>query len=165
MADDPQTQPTLPPCGVYRTSGPLPGREDEVDVGVLIYFHNHSEQGPPLVLLPRKNHNNRWTFGERGWLAEDPDWVANLVPLKAQGFYVVGKEHLHLSREEIIPEGTLVQLGYNRKGDTILFPARFEGNSIHFPERGYRFESPDVQQHLRPAGFEPPTRRPDRVLH
>ena len=160
MAADP------PPCGLYRTGTSLPKFEQDVPGSVLIYFHNHSDKGPPIVLLPHKNENNRWQFHDKGWLVEDPGFVGALISLKAQGLSVVKERHLHISREEIIPEKTLVQLGYNRSGDTILFAARFEGNSIVFPSQGYRFESPDVQRLLAPVDFSVP--RPaeaSRTLH
>ena len=155
----------LPNCGLYRTGVSLPKQEEQVPGGGLIYFHNHSEQGPPLVLLPDENEHNRWSFNERGWLVEDPGFLGALVPLKSEGLYIVTAQHLHISREEIIPEQTLVQLGYNRRGDTILFAARFEENTIHFPSHGYRFEAPAVQQHLSPVPFAVPEPKKDRVLH
>ncbi len=155
----------LPNCGLYRTGVSLPGHEEQVAEGALIYFHNHSDKGPPLVLAPATCTGNKWTFNERGWLVEDSGFVRALVPLKPEGFYVVSGRHLHVSREEILPERTLIQLGYNRRADTILFAARFAGNTITFPERGYRFESVDVQEHLAPANFKIPESKPDRVLH
>lgn len=155
----------LPACGLYRTGTALPGHEEEVPGGTLVYFHNHSDKGPPVVLPPNENVLNRWTFHDRGWLVEDPGFIGALVPLRPQGYYVVSGRHLHLSREEIIAERTLVQLGYNRRGDTILFVARFEDNAIRFPERGFRFEAPAVQEHLEPVNFSVPEAKPDRVLH
>ena len=155
----------LPDCGLYRTGVSLPGHEEDVPGGVLIYFHNHSDKGPPIVLPPAENTNNTWTFAERGWLAEDPGFIAALVPLKPQGYYVVAGHHLHLSKEEIVAERTLVQLGYNRRGDSLLFVARFEANTISFPERGYRFEAPAVQQNLEPVSFSVPAPTSGRVLH
>ena len=117
--------PKLPPCGLYRTGTSLPKYEQDVPGGVLIYFHNHSDKGPPIVLLPRKNEHNNWAFHEKGWLVEDPGFIGALVPLKSQGLYVVTERHLHISREEILPEKTLVQLGYNRSGDTIFLLSFF----------------------------------------
>jgi len=155
----------LPPCGLYRTGAALPGHEEKLAAGALIYFHNHSEQGKPLVLAPASNTHNKWTFQERGWLCDDPGFLRSLIPLKAEGFYIVSGRHLHISREEILPEKTLVQLGYNRRGDTILFAGRFEGNSIAFPETGYRFEAVEVQQNLEPANFRVPEAQSDRILH
>jgi hypothetical protein len=155
----------LPDCGIYRTGVSLPGHEEEVSGGVLIYFHNHSEQGPPLVLTPHDNTQNRWSFHERGWLVEDPGFISALIPLKKEGYYTVSGHHLHVSKEELIPERTLVQLGYNRRGDTLLFVAEFEGNTIKFPSQGFRFESPEVQGNLASAVFSVPESEDERTLH
>ena len=159
MADE------LPACGLYRSGRALPGQEEKVPAGVLIYFHNHSEKGSPLILTPHENSENRWRFHDRGWLTEDVRFIREMVALKPEGLYVVQGQQLHVSREEIIPERTLVQLGYNRRGDTLLFPAKFEGLTITFPTHGYRFEAIGVQQYLHPVAFKVPKPRAERVLH
>jgi hypothetical protein len=154
-------------CGLYRTGIALGGpgeQEEQVGSGLLVYFHNHSDEGPPMVVTPHANSNNRWQFHERGWTIEDNDFVAALIPLKPEGLYV-NAEHLHISREEIIPPRTLMQLGYNRRADSILFVARFEDNTISFPSSGYSFTSPDLQKHLQPVGFNVPQPKPPEALH
>ena len=127
----------LPPCGLYRTQDPLPGKEEWVREGLLVYFHNHSQQGPPLVLLPASNANNRWTFHDKGYLIRDEDYVESLVSLMPEGYYIL-TEAIYLSHEEMIPERTLVQLGYNRAAEPILFLAEFEPSSIEFPTSGLK---------------------------
>ena len=159
---DPTTE-GLPKCGLYRTGLALAGQEEQVGAGRLVYFHNHSEQGPPLVLLPRANTNNKWDFGSRGVLVNDSEFIEQLVPLMAEGYYTLS-EHLHVSKEEVLPTKTLVQLGYNPKGEPIVFVGRFEHNSIHFPEKGFRFGD-RVFDHLEPAGFRSPRPSADRILH
>lgn len=128
---------TLPPCGLYRTREPLPGKEEWVRENLLVYFHNHSQQGPPLLLLPASNTQNRWTFHDKGYLIRTPEFVDTLVQLKPEGYYVLS-EPIYLSHDEMIPEQTLVQLGYNRSADPILFLADFESNAIHFPTNGLK---------------------------
>lgn len=162
MSSAPEASAALPPCGLYRTTVALPGHESQVASDRLVYFHNHSEQGPPLVLMPQSNTHNRWTFHDRGYLVESPEFIRALVPLRPEGYYVI-RDHLHLSREEILPERTLVQLGYNREAEPILFVARFEENLIRFPDRGYRVNGPAVLEQLEPANFRAP--RPKPVLH
>jgi len=152
----------LPACGLYRTTIAMAGKEEQVGEGRLVMFHNHSKQGLPLVLLPQSNENNRWTFHERGYLVEDDMFLDGLVTLLAEGYYVL-KEHVHVTKEEILPEGALVQLGYNPTANPILFVARFEGNTISFPSTGYRFDGFKVFKNLTPAGFRIP--KPKRVLH
>ena len=160
---DEPTQRQLPDCGLFRTGIALKGHEDRVGAGRLVYFHNHSQQGPPLVLIPRTNTDNRWDFGTRGFLVQTQEFIDRLIPLKCEGYYVVS-ENLHLSQSQILPTETLVQLGYNPKGEPIVFVASFEGNSIYFPSEGYRFGD-RVFNHLEPAGFRPPKTTKKRVLH
>jgi len=152
------------PCGLYRTTAPLPGKEEKVSAGRLVFYHNHSEQGPPLVLTPHANEHNVWTFHERGWLVEDPDWPETLVPLLPEGYYVL-KAHVHLAKqEEVLPERTLVQLGYDQRARPILFPAQFEGSTIRFSDRGYGFED-GVFAALEPAPFVAPGHKPRGMVH
>ncbi len=149
------TPDTLPACGLYRTGIALPGHEEQVGDSDLVYFHNHSDQGPPMVLTPHANEHNRWKFHDRGWSVDSPEFVEAMVALKPEGLYICA-HHLHVTREEIIPERTLVQLGYNRSGESILFVGRFEGNAITFPDSGYSFRSPEIQERLEPVTFSVP---------
>jgi len=128
---------TLPPCGIYKTQQALSGKEEWVKDNLLVYFHNHSQQGPPLLLLPASNSQNRWTFHDKGYLVRDPGFVETLMPLRPEGYYVMN-EPIYLSHDEMIPENTLVQLGYNRVADPILFLAEFENNVIKFPSSGLK---------------------------
>lgn len=152
----------LPPCGIYRTGRPLPGDEEHLPSGRLVYFHNHSDAGPPIVCCPDENHQNRWRFQLDGHVVEDPDFIAALEPLLAEGLYVL-KQHLHLSETEVLPDRTLVQLGYNRNAEPILFPGRFEKNSIHFPSSGYGFDTIKIFANLEPVNFLVP--EPVEELH
>lgn len=128
--------------------------------GILVYFHNHSQQGPPLVLLPAENKHNRWSFNDKGYLIREPDYVDTLVPLKEEGLYVL-EEPIYLSREEFIPDQTLVQLGYNRSADPILFLAQFENTAIFFPDSGLKCTT-EVFDLLREADFRLPGDDVDR---
>lgn len=147
------------PCGLYRTTLPLTDREEQVSARRLVYFHNHSEEGPPLLLLPRENTANRWAFHDRGYLVRDADWLVTLVPLPAEGLYVL-QGHFHPPGGPVVQEKTLLQLGYNVAGDPILFVPTFEGNVIRFPASGYRFETLDILRDLTPAAFIVPRPAP-----
>lgn len=147
-------QENLPPCGLFRTTEPLDGKEQWVRAGMLVYFHNHSQQGPPLVLLPAENQDNRWVFHEKGYLIRELDYSETLEPLKPEGFYIL-EEPIYLSREEFIPEQTLVQLGYNRSADPILFLGQFEDNAIYFPDSGLKCTA-EVFDLLREVDFRLP---------
>ncbi len=152
------------PCGLYRTTAPLPGREEQVSAGRLVFYHNHSTQGPPLVLTPHANEHNVWRFHDKGWLVEDADWPETLAPLLPEGYYVLQRA-VHLKgAEDALPDRTLVQLGYDRNARPILFPAEFEGNTIRFPERGFGFDD-EVFGLLEPAPFVAPGHRPRGTVH
>jgi len=127
----------LPACGLYKTTKPLPNKEQWVREDLLVYFHNHSQQGPPLLLLPSTNQDNRWSFHDKGYLIRDEEYVDTLISVEDEGFYIL-TEPLYLSDDEFIPERTLVELGYNRAAEPILFMGKFEKNAIEFPESGLK---------------------------
>lgn len=139
------------PCGIYRTSIAMPGKEENVPAGRLVYYHSHSEQGPPIVLMPSKNTNNKWAFHTRGFLVTSDSFSDGLQPLPREGFYVL-RANLSVG-EGFLPERSLVQLGYNPKGEPILFPGKREGNSIEFPLRGAGFKADTVFKELDPVQF------------
>lgn len=154
MSQDGSSYKQLPPCGIYRTTAPLPGKEEWVRENLLVYFHNHSQQGPPLLLLPATNNENRWEFHDKGYLIREIEYVDTLVGLKEEGLYVLS-EPIYLSRDEFIPEETLVQLGYNRAADPILFLAKFTNNEIVFPTSGLKCTL-EIFDMLRPVNFRVP---------
>ena len=143
-----------PPCGLYKTTIPLGGKEEWVRENLLVYFHNHSQQGPPLVLLPASNTNNRWTFHDKGYLIRDEGYVDSIVPVMPEGYYTL-TEAIYLSHEEMIPDQTLVQLGYNRSADPILFLAEFQPSSITFPASGLKCTL-EIFDLLEPVAFRVP---------
>lgn len=130
----------LPRCGLYRTTRALPGHEDAIPAGRLVYFHNHSESGLPRVIVPEHMVSNRWHFHNDGVLFRALSWAETLQRLPAQGFYVLrsGFEF----EGGAWPKGTLVQLGYSREGEPILFIAQRQAesrdNHLVFSERGVR---------------------------
>jgi hypothetical protein len=128
----------LPPCGIYRTTKPLPEHETEIPAGVLIYFHNHSDAGLPVAIAPDHNIMNRWHFHGSGIPFRSVAWADSLVRLPQEGFYTLRKG-LEFDGGNW-PKGTLVQLGYTRNGDPILFIAQLRGvmeeNDLFFSDRG-----------------------------
>lgn len=156
----------LPPCGLYQTTLPLAGKEEEVPAGRLVYFHNHSKQGQPLLLLPATNTHNQWTFQDRGFLIADIGFVVTLKRLLPEGLYIT-QTHIHTGNA-VLPEQSLVQLGYNREAAAIVFPGRRVQNTIVFPDRGIRLANEAMLQAIKPVGFvvlpEVPE-APERVLH
>ena len=146
-----KTQKETKPCGIYRTSVAMPGKEEQVPAGRLVYYHNHSEQGPPIVLMPSKNTNNKWAFHTRGYLVTSKTFSDGLKPLPREGFYVL-RASLSVG-DGFLPERSLVQLGYNPKGEPILFPGKRQGNSIEFPLRGAGFKADSIFKELDPVQF------------
>lgn len=133
----------LPPCGLYRTATAHPERTEQVAAGKLVYFHNHSNQGDaPLVLLPKDNAANKWSFSDRGYLVQTKSWCRTLVPLKPEGIYTVGQAFQNGTT--VVAQGQIVQLGYNREGEPIVFFPRYEvgQNALVFATKGMRVAAP-----------------------
>ncbi len=107
--------------------------------GVLVYFHNHSTQGPPVVHPADSNRHNRWRFRASGVPITDSSYLSTLEPRKAEGFYRLRK-HFHPDAGRVVAANTLVQLGYNRAGEPIIFfPNRSDDtNALVFPTEGMR---------------------------
>jgi hypothetical protein len=128
----------LPACGLYRTTKPLPEHEADVPAGMLVYFHNHSDSGLPVVIPPEHNVLNRWHFHGAGIPFRGLSWADSLVKLPPEGFYMLRKG-LDFDGGQW-PKATLVQLGYTRNADPILFigqlRATLEENDLWFSDRG-----------------------------
>jgi hypothetical protein len=142
----------LPDCGLYLTTKPLPGYEEQVPAGLLVYFHNHSDSGLPQVLTPDHNIYNRWHFHGPAIEFRGLSWADSLRKIAQEGFYTLRKE---LSFEGgKWPKSTLVQLGYTRGGDPILFIARvrtrLDENDLWFSDKGVALKR-DQLSILEPA--------------
>jgi hypothetical protein len=136
MAGSPKS--ALPTCGLYRTTKPLAGHEEQFPAGLLVYFHNHSDSGLPQVLSPDHNVNNRWHFHGPAVDFRALSWADSLVKVPLEGFYILKRE---LGFEGgTWPKGALVQLGYTRTADPILFIAqvrtKLDENDLWFSDRG-----------------------------
>ncbi len=139
---------TFPACGLYRTTSPLPGKEAQVPANALVYFHNHSDAGPPLILIPASVANNTWTFTTKGHLVQSGDYPATLADLKPEGFYVLA-DSLQIADKRVEP-GQILQLGYNRNGEALaFFPTRDAAtNALVFPTKGSKL-GPQTYASLR----------------
>jgi hypothetical protein len=128
----------LPACGLYRTTKPLPEHETDFPAGTLVYFHNHSDSGLPVVIAPDHNIMNEWHFHGAGTPFRGLSWADSLVKMLDQGYYTLRKQ-LDFDGGSW-PKGALVQLGYNRTGDAILFIAQKRAqrneNGLYFSDRG-----------------------------
>jgi hypothetical protein len=103
-----------------------------------VYFHNHSDSGLPVVIAPEHNVLNRWHFHGSGIPFRGLAWADSLVKLPAEGFYMLRKA-LSFDGGEW-PKSALVQLGYTRTADPILFigqvRAQLAENDLWFSDRG-----------------------------
>lgn len=128
----------LPDCGLYRTTKALPGNEERVPAGTLVYFHNHSDSGLPQVLAPDHNVHNRWHFHGPAIEFRGLSWADSLHKVPDEGFFTLKKELTFDGGKW--PKGALVQLGYTKSGDAILFIARvrsrLDENDLFFSDKG-----------------------------
>lgn len=147
----------LPPCGLYRTTGPI----GTIDAGRLVYFHNHGDPGPGLY-LPRQWHYNRAEFEEKGQSMEDPGLVRFLRPLPPEGFYrVIEAFHCCDKQCRLFEKDALLQLGYNSDADPILFVPELVDSMFAIPAKGWKttLETLDNLQQLH----VPVTKRDDSL--
>jgi hypothetical protein len=128
----------LPDCGLYRTTKSLPDHESAVTAGLLVYFHNHSDSGLPVVIPPEHNVLNRWHFHGAGIPFRGLSWADSLVKLPAEGFYMLRKPLAFDGGEW--PKSALVQLGYTKSADPILFIGQVRSqlaeNDLWFSDKG-----------------------------
>jgi hypothetical protein len=129
----------LPDPGLYRTTRPYPGREEEIPAGVLVYVGASQNGGLPFVVRPGANRNNRWFWGEPTIPLRAVSWCETLVKLPPEGFYTLPEELSFESGGRWL-KNALVQLGYNGEGRGIIFVAELrageERNVLCFSDRG-----------------------------
>ena len=132
---------TLPDCGLYRTTadiGPVPA-------GRLVYFHNHGEPGPGIY-LPDSWQHNRAIFSKKGNTLPDDDAALNLEALAPEGLYRVQSAFTCCSRNcHNYEVGLLTQLGYDGKGQAILFVPEWTERGLAFPATGQPLDPGRVQ--------------------
>lgn len=154
------------PCGLYRTTVAIAGHEDCVGPDLLVMLHDHRPEELPSVSLPEQTADNRWVFSAEDHAADDAHFLEQLEPLPDEGLYAL-LDDIPLSEDpdHVLVAGALVMVGYDRRGHCILYPARFEGLQISFPERGYRFESPEIFSSIEVVNFDIPLPPEDRSIH
>ena len=155
----------LPACGLYKTHAAVPDYADDVPAGTLVYFHNHSDQGPPMIQLPAHNRHNKWLFHKRGYLVSDHEYLATMQRMRPEGLYRLA-EHFHPNAEQVVDQHALVQLGYTKQAEPILFfPVVEEGhNGLRFPDRGIKINE-RVYAYLEPLSLRGPHVPRTRHLH
>ena len=128
----------LPEPGLYRTTKPYPGMEEQFPAGVLVYVGKKPE-GATFVVRPGSNRRNRWFWGEPVTILRSVSWGESLKPLPAQGFYTLPQD-IDLGGGGRWLKGAIVQLGYNGEGKGILFVGEDhdseERNVLVFSDKG-----------------------------
>jgi len=123
----------LPECGLYRTTV---ASIDGILADRLVYFHNHGSPGPG-VYYPDDWVDNRAVFSGKGYQIPSPDFARTLRPLPAEGFYYVANPFFCCAKEcREFRAGELVQLGYNRFGQPILFMPGYRASRFELPKKG-----------------------------
>jgi len=129
----------LPNPGLYRTTQPMPGQEEQVPANALVFVGQAENGGGMFVVRPGANRRNRWFWGEPTTPLRSPTWSKTLKPLPAEGFYVL-PQTMELEGGGRWLQGAIVQLGYNAEGRGILFVAEWKEdgteNTLNFSDRG-----------------------------
>lgn len=149
----------LPDPGLYRTTEPMPGHEEEFPAGVLVYLGKPSNGAVKFVVRPGRNRHNRWYWGEPTTPIRSPSWAQTLKPLRSEGFYTL-PERIELEGGGYWLSNAIVQLGYNERGQGIIFVGqrREDGqeNVLTFSDRGLLIDD-DVVARLAWAPILPLT--------
>ena len=128
--------------GLYRTTRPLPGQEEQIPEQVLVYV-GHTKEGKPFVVRPGRNAKNRWFWGDPVLSLTDEAWVDSLKRLPREGFYTL-PETLEFEGGGRWPQNAIVQLGYDGTGRAILFVGEDREaesrNVLFFANTGQRIE-------------------------
>jgi len=133
----------LPEPGLYRTTQPMPGHEDQFPADVLVYLGQPQNGGVKFVVRPGANRRNRWFWGEPTTPLRSPSWAKTLKSLPPEGFYCLPDE-LSLEGGGRWLKNAIVQLGYNEQGQGIVFVAEWhessDTNALVFSDRGVMIE-------------------------
>lgn len=129
----------LPEPGLYRTTEPMPGHEEEIPQGVLLYLGQSQNGGGRFVVRPGENRRNRWFWKEPITPLRSTTWARSLKPLPSEGFYTL-PETLEFEGGGRWVKNAIVELGYDSTGRGILFVAEWredgEENALYFSDRG-----------------------------
>lgn len=129
----------LPDPGLYRTTQPYPGHEDDFPKDALVYIGQRENGGQTFIVRPGENRNNRWFWGEPVTPLRSPTWAKTLKPLPPEGFYTL-PETINFDGGGKWLKNAIVQLGYNGEGKGIIFVAERrdtdDSNSLTFSDKG-----------------------------
>src|SRR5690606_6712108 len=129
----------LPEPGHYRNTQALPWNDSEFPAETPVYVGERPNGGGTFVVRPGQNRNNRWFWGDPTTPLRSPTWGRTLKRLPSEGFYTL-PEAINLENGGRWLKNAIVQLGYNPKGQGIIFVAErhdgVEENVLKFSDRG-----------------------------
>lgn len=129
----------LPEPGLYRTTQAMPGHEQEIPEGVLVYVGQSPNGGGRFVVRPAENRRNRWFWREPTIPLRAATWARTLKSLPAEGFYTL-PETIEFESGGRWIKNAIVQLGYDGSGRGIVFVGQWhensEENKLQFSDRG-----------------------------
>lgn len=131
--------------GIYRSTKYLPRSESLVGPNQLVLIRTDAEFAPASVLLPNANEHNQWNFSIPGIMLTDEadDWGRSLKRLPHEGFYRLNKEMVFGPDNKWLV-GAIMQLGYNRRGEPLLFIAQrrkpLVENDLFFASKGTKVD-------------------------
>lgn len=129
----------LPESGLYRTTEPCPGHEEAFPAGVLVYVGQSTNGSGTFVVRPGANQRNHWFWGEPTTVLRSPSWAKTLRKLPPEGFYTL-PETVEMEGGGRWMKNAIVQLGYNDKGQGIIFVGQWleqgTDNVLRFSDRG-----------------------------
>jgi hypothetical protein len=133
---------TLPEPGLYRTTKPYPGYEEQIPANVLVYVGVNPDTNVTFVVRPGVNRINRWFWGEPTIPLRSASWGQSLQNLPPEGFYTLPEDLAMTSSRWL--KNAVVQLGYNGEARGILFVAEQHANEqrnvLIFSDKGVMIE-------------------------
>lgn len=129
----------VPQPGLYRTTKPYPGHEEQIPENALVFVGANRDTGLPFVVRPGQNRLNRWYWGEPTIALRAASWGQTLIPLPPEGFYTL-PDDLVTGESGRWLKNAIVQLGYTPNGQGVIFVAeRHDGetrNALLFGDSG-----------------------------
>ncbi len=155
--------------GIYKTTKFLTGNESEIGPGELVLIRTDGDFAPASVLKPVSNNNNQWQFQMPGIKipSNSLNWGDTLVKLPHEGFYRL-LEEMSFDGGGRWLVNAIVQLGYTRKGDPILFIAQrrspLSSNDLFFSDKGVKTELEGIENRIEAlAWYQEPSKDKDKA--
>lgn len=132
----------LPNPGLYRTTKPYPGHEQDLPANALVYVGIQPDANVTFVVRPNLNRHNRWFWADPTIPLRSTIWGQTLKSIPPEGFYTL-PDNVDVGGGKWL-KNAIVQLGYNRQAQGILFVAEQHEseprNILVFSEHGYLIE-------------------------